>query len=460
MVVPEVLRRFAEKSPLAVMARAMLERILTPARIDELFERAAQQQYTRELLFSTVFEVMSLVAFKAFPTVHAAYQKRRSEVGVSITSLYNKLNAMEPQTSRALVRDTAAEMARAVVDLKGDRSPWIPGYRVKLLDGNCIEATEHRLEVLRRTSAGPLPGKSLVVYDPALGMVIDVHPCEDGHAQERSLLGEVAATVEKGDLWIMDRNFCVRDFLRQIEDRGGRFIVRHHQGLPLTALGPERLVGPTETGIVYEQWVTIGGVEPGNSKRYRLIPVHLKNKTRDGDVDIFLLTDLSRTAADARLIAKLYRGRWTIETMFQQLEGHLNSEVNSLGYPRAALFAFCTALVAYNAFAVIKGALRRAHGEEAIEMLSGFYVSLELMQTNWGMNIAVEPETWSRVGRAPHAEFLDFLIQIARDADLLCYRKHPRGPKKPQPERTEHAGKTHVSTARLLRDRKKKEAGN
>ena len=34
------------------------------------------------------------------------------------------------------------------------------------------------------------------------------------HAQcRRALLGEVVPTVQAGDLWIMDRNFCVRAFL-------------------------------------------------------------------------------------------------------------------------------------------------------------------------------------------------------------------------------------------------------
>jgi hypothetical protein len=52
----------------------------------------------------------------------------------------------------------------------------LPGYQIKVLDGNCIEASEHRLEVLRQTKAGALPGKSLVVYDPSLEMAIDVFP--------------------------------------------------------------------------------------------------------------------------------------------------------------------------------------------------------------------------------------------------------------------------------------------
>ena len=69
----------------------------------------------------------------------------------------------------------------------GTHPGLLPGYRVKFLDGNGIEATEHRLEVLRQTSAGALPGKALVVFDPRLGLAVDVFPCEDGHAQERSL---------------------------------------------------------------------------------------------------------------------------------------------------------------------------------------------------------------------------------------------------------------------------------
>jgi len=37
--------------------------------------------------------------------------------------------------------------------------------------------------------------------------------CEDGHAQERSLLGAVLATVAADELWIADRHVCPRAFL-------------------------------------------------------------------------------------------------------------------------------------------------------------------------------------------------------------------------------------------------------
>jgi hypothetical protein len=68
-----------------------------------------------------------------------------------------------------------------------------------------------------------VPGKSLGVYEPAQGLVTDVFPCENGHAQERSLFGPLLNTVAAGDLWIEDRNFCTRDFLCDLDNRGAFF---------------------------------------------------------------------------------------------------------------------------------------------------------------------------------------------------------------------------------------------
>ena len=41
-----------------------------------------------------------------------------------------------------------------------------------------------------------------MVLNPELCITIDVFPCEDGHAQERSLFESVLHTVKAGQLWI------------------------------------------------------------------------------------------------------------------------------------------------------------------------------------------------------------------------------------------------------------------
>jgi len=47
-----------------------------------------------------------------------------------------------------------------------------------------------------------------------------------------------------------------------------------------------------------------------------------------------------------------------------------------LGYPKAALFALCLALVAYNAVSLIKAALRSDHRRKKVyNEVSGYYLS-------------------------------------------------------------------------------------
>ena len=447
----KVFERFVEKAPVAVMVRGILERVLSADALNRLYEKVADRQYTRELLFSSVFQLMNLVVCRVQPSIHAAYQEHKAEIQTSITAVYDKLSGIDTVTSRALVGATAEQMGEAVRAMNGTRTPWLPGYRVKVLDGNCIEGTEHRLKPLRGIASGALPGKSLVIYEPELEMATEVFPCEDGHAQERSLLGEVLATVVARDLLIMDRNFCVRDFLHGISTRQAGFICRQHQGLPWESDGEERFVGRCESGTLYEQWVRVSDSE-GSSRRFRRIRVVLKKATRDGDKELTLLTNLSKTAAHAKQIAQMYRKRWSIETAFQELEAHLHSEINSLGYPKAALFGFCVALVAYNVLAVVKGALRSVHGEHTIaNEVSGYYLAGHLQRTYDGMMIAIAEEHWTIFQTMSEQTFVATLQQLADKVNLAKFQKHKRGPKKPRTRRTRHSDQPHVSTAKLLK---------
>ena len=104
MKVSAILKRFMEKSPIPVMARALLERVLTTERLNICFEAAAERQYTRDLLFSSLFELMSLVVLKVFPSVNSAYQAEKANIGVSIASVYNKLNSLEENIPARLMQ--------------------------------------------------------------------------------------------------------------------------------------------------------------------------------------------------------------------------------------------------------------------------------------------------------------------------------------------------------------------
>ena len=153
----------------------------------------------------------------------------------------------------------------------------------------------------------------------------------------------------------------------------------------------------------------------------------------------------------AQKLAESYGKRWTIETMFQELTEALTCEVNALGYPKAALFGFCLALMAYNAVAVMKAALRAVHGHETVHQdISSYYLALEISQTYDGMMVAIPSPHWS-IFRGMNAQQLaDVLQELAAHVNLRRYKKHPRGPKKKPTQRTAYKNGGHVSTAKIM----------
>lgn len=200
MKLSPLLQRLVDRVRLPAMMRAALERTLDAATLDRWFETVAQQQYTRKLLFSTLFELTTQVVLRQSGSMRAAWLAAEGEVGVSLAAVYAKLNALESSTSAALV-SLAAERAREVIaQWPGAVLELLPGQQLRVLDGNCLDARQHRLAPTRGSTAAPLPGKALVVFDPQLQAIQAMVPCEDGHAQERSLLGQVAPLIGAGQV--------------------------------------------------------------------------------------------------------------------------------------------------------------------------------------------------------------------------------------------------------------------
>ena len=246
----EVLERFEQHAPVGVMARVALEQALPATWIDEVFEASRQRQYPRELMMSTVVELMMLVSLGLPPSLHAASKKR-------------------------------------LAPLRGERG------------------------------AAP-PGHTLVVYDPDQALVTDIVACEDAHESERTVARTLVASAGAGELWLADSHFCTRALLQGWQQAGAAFIVREHGRHP-------RLV-------------------------HQLV---LDEPTREGLTQLNLWSNLPPEVT-AEQIAQLYRRRWRIEGLFGRIESVLNSEMRTLGHPRAALLGFATAVLAYNVLSLPK----------------------------------------------------------------------------------------------------------
>lgn len=453
MILGECLEKFLERSPVSVMVRGILERVFDPEKLERVFSDNALSQYTRELTFTQCVELMSDVVFRTAPSVGAWYKAHLDEIPVTRQAVYDKLKHLELPTAAGLVEYAGRELSACLQQLPSPPPPVLPGYRVRVLDGNHLAGTEHRVKALRRYRAAALPGHALVFYDPQWEVVTEVFPCEDAYAQERTLLPEVVPMVAKQDCIVADRNFCTVGFLFGIARQGGFFVIRHHASNVVgQAQGPRRGVGHDAKGqALYEQLLSLTEPDTGATLVVRRITVQLHTPTRDGDTELHILTNLPETEVPAARVSALYARRWTIETAFHHLTVDLACEVDTLSYPKAALFGFCVALVAYNVIALVKGAIRAAHGAAYVEeQLSMYYLTLEVAQVSTGMEIAVEAEAWEIFRQMNTVAFTTTLVAIAQRLDTKKYTKHKRGPKKPPSNKLSGKGKTHVSTARIL----------
>jgi hypothetical protein len=380
MLLMRVLDHLIKRAALPTMTRLLLERSLDAEHMNTLFKQVATEQYTRLLLFSDIVALMCMVVTRMHRSVKAAYDTYKEVLpSISFVALYDKLKHVEPATMTALIHENAIRLGEVISELKAEIPPLIPEFRTRIVDGNALAATDHRLKELRQIGSAPLPGKSLVVFDYERDITMETIPCEDGHAQERSLFGKLLNLVRKGEVWIADRNFCTKKFLEGIVERGAHFIIRQHAGIRICFLSKLTLVGTCDNGKVFEQKVRIGADPKGII--VRRIVIKLRSKNRDGDLLIGILTSLPPEIITALSVAEAYRKRWRLETMFRELTLALRCEVKGLGAPRAALFVFTIALLAANILATIRAAIRAAHGNEAAEKVSSYGLVNDLEST-------------------------------------------------------------------------------
>jgi hypothetical protein len=448
MVLPALLNPFVEGSPATVMTRIALDWIVEGTPLDQVFDEIATGQYTRDFTLEHFVHTMLDVASGYRRSPRVAFLKRRLDTIASLSAFYRKLGRMELAIPTEIVHRTGLRSRDLIVAAGGLKPEPITGYAARILDGNVLTGVEHRILPLRTTNAAGLPGKSLAVYEPASELILDVLLEEDAHCQERAMLDRVV--VKPNELWIADRNFCVRTFLFSIARPGAFFLIRWHKTTcPFEPVGPLQARGRCETGEVFEQDIEVENPDDGSRHRLRRFILQLDQPTRDGETEIVLVTNLPADVS-AILGCVVYRGRWQIEGHFQILTDLLHCEVPTLGYPRAALFAFCMSVVAGNALAVLKGNLRAVHGDEMANALSDFALVDEVAETYPGMMIAVPPHEWSFVRRCSVSEVAGILTELAEKVSVERMLRSRRGPKKPKPRRSSGKKHHHLSIKKLL----------
>jgi hypothetical protein len=447
----EIIKRISQKSPVTVMAHAILNNVLSDEKLNQIFKNHRQSQRESRWLFSMVVGLMTLVVFQVRRSVGDAYKHYQAVAPAQKSPLYEKINKTEPQVSEALVRETAAGMKAILQEMNAGAAPLIKGYESKIVDGNKIAATQRRLEPLRNQPIAPLAGFALVVYEPEYRLISEAILCEDAYAQERSLFPRLLELAKPNQLWFADRNFCCSNYLMGLVKRGSFFVIRHHANIPFTATSELVFSGGSTTGDVFEQKGIVTNPETGESIEVRRIEVRLKSKTRDGDTTLSILSNLPDDVLGTE-IANSYHGRWKIETAFQEMEKILDGESQTLCYPPAALLSLCVSYVSYNLLQCLTKTIEVTHPNET-RKVSSYYVAGDVVATYEGMLLVTEREDWQDFSQWNPKTMAEFLLDLGRRVNYKRYEQNP--PPKRKENRKQVPRGNHASTMRLLKNYQK-----
>ena len=175
--------RFCSQSPFAVITQIFLRACIHDC-FSQSFEQARGRQYQDVLTFENLAIAVADVALGICKNPNQAYRAHKKDLNVARSRFYDKINCTSPQLSQQIVADTAIKVAEMQDALGISLWEGIPGYRLLAIDGNHLEKTDKRLEVLRGTKVAPLPGTGVCRFDLGRQIFDRVYLLEDAHQQE------------------------------------------------------------------------------------------------------------------------------------------------------------------------------------------------------------------------------------------------------------------------------------
>jgi hypothetical protein len=188
------------------------------------------------------------------------------------------------------------------------------------VDGTSLDRVARRLKAVRDVRAVVIPGSVLAMLDLRRGVLRRVVFREKLLTDEVSCLQEELGGIPEGTLLVMDRGFCSMKLLVELDARGLFAAVRFQKSVRAEEI--EVLSRFEDDGVeVVDRLVVLGSGSGGRPRvKARLIEKPLK----DGGLLRLVVTVLDPAKLPARAALSLYRRRWAVERMFQEIKQVLN----------------------------------------------------------------------------------------------------------------------------------------
>jgi len=454
-------RELMRRSPLAACVLELCDHVLDDALLDELYDAHRGRCYEDVLRFADVLRLMRDALVRHGGSAHRLFLEleRRDAAPADESSFYRKLANTPVPLGRALLRECTARRLAPLMLEGGGAGAALPacfdGFAVVIGDGKQIKDAAKRLRPTRGYTGKLIGAKALVALDARSGLAVAMSDSLDGLANDvplvPALMDQVRAVVAGPVLSLWDRQFDdVRTMRRLTARPGDAFVVRAKQAHATFAVESSVEATDAQGRRVLDEVGVLGR----GRQAMRVRRVTLFRDAAAGEDDVVLLTDLlDRAAFPAADLLALYRERWGIERVFQQV-----TETFALSHligcaPRAVLLQFAYCLLLYNLMQVVRAYVADDGGVLA-SAVSMFYLFDDARKelVAWAYHT---DGTWPRTPRDAAAMRRRLRALLKGSWDPVAYTKQSdkRPRPRPPPKLRLHGG--HSSVQRVLEGRAK-----
>lgn len=364
-------KQVCKQLPLAESLLRLFSFVCHPEFLQSIFERYRGRSYEAVISFPLFVQLIGDALLKHRGSGHKSFRRAEEsgELEASVRAAYDKLARVPLSLSMGLISEGTARLNELYPQsvARSDVPSSLKEFEVLFHDGKKLKHVARRLKALRGLKGNMLGGKVVVAQSASTNMAVAMGAVEDGETSDAPLMPDVMEQVRRlvpgPRLHVADRQFC--DLIQPhsfTQDEGDHFVVRWNKKLHFHRDDNwETLTGVDRRGRTYrEDWGWIGG----EKDKRRLYVRRICLRRSDGE-DIIILTDLlepEQYPADDLL--EVYRQRWGIEQMFQQV-----TEVFHLGHligtsPRATVFQAAFCFLVYNMIQVVKAYIAEGQIDE------------------------------------------------------------------------------------------------
>lgn len=458
-------REVLGRLPLAEAVLRLWAYLAEESFLQQVFQRHRGRCYEQTLSFSLFCHLIAEALLEHRGSAHQAFQRaeRQQRLEVSQQAAYGKLRRLPIALSNGFLLEGGLRLLELLPEPESPLPESLAGWSVTAVDGKKLKNAAKRLKPARGSRGRLLGGKALVGLSLPTGLVVGMNADPDGETNDGplvpGLLNQLRPALPGPRLWVADRQFCDLTQPARFAEAGDHFLVRYHPKVHFQrdAEAPVREGSDPQGRPWREEWGWIGRPQSRRRRYVRRITLF----RGEGEEDVILITNLlDADAVPAVDLLAVYRRRWGIERVFQQVSEvfHLKQLIAST--PEGTIFQCAFCLLLYNMIELVRHFVAQPAGVplERVSLGNLFYdVHRQLIAWNELLGPSRTEAALERLASpGPLRARLEALLS---EVWTPRWEKAAQRKRKPPPERASLTG-GHTSVYRLIQQARREPPGD